>query len=460
MDTEIENEDIITDEDRKKWNFDGYQYTIKTQHKDTKYLYCLHRSKKKCQAHGKFFNGKFTPTIKDHTCDKTESEIMKEIEMIDVSEEDKSKERKMAARLPKAIAIDMVFKYIDNFTEESFPAWSSEIWKKMSKDSGGVWTSQSFYINVREDRRGILTEARKKAGLPPLPSKKKVKKRVHSDDSTDDDDDWVYGPDSDKGESWFNLVLTNKQWVEIKPPDGLGRKKIPLRKNVWTNIIADAFWDQYRLPCAYVFKYGHVYGPSSKYYIIINGRCRSKKCGNKFYAVTDLEPEPNEPLRLRVRTRNTMMEEHEEVRRPINGERRRQLAEAAAIESIQNPQKRSEVSVDLKKCSLVPDTQRILEAKKAFAEKVLDCETESNLNSTNNNGDNNTDDDDNNTDDDNIETDSVINDSMEVDDDDADAPFLILFSTPEQSQFYREYCNLDNVQAIGIDKTGNLIPFV
>ncbi|XP_044596337.1 uncharacterized protein LOC123273149 [Cotesia glomerata] len=359
----------------------------------------------------------------------------------------------LESRLPRSIAIDITFKYVDNFTEESLPAWSSEIWKKMSKDSGEVWNSHLWFINVREDRRGILTEARKRAGLPPIKSRK-AKKPESDEELFDGDDiydsDYVDEFDTDT-ELWFELTLTHKQWSEIKPLDGIELKRTPLRKNVWTNIVAIAFWEQHGLPCAYVFKKGYVNkDPSLKHFVIINGKCRSKLCGNKFYAIADVEPEPNEPLCLRVRTRDTTMEDHEDVKRPLNGERRRDFAQAAVIEGSTNLKKRLELSVPQKNCPLIPNISTISFAKKQLKDKCLESGVKLNLKADCSNILINNNDIKNNN-----------NDKEIIDvDEDVDAPFLILLSTPEQSQYYRDCCHLDNVKAVGIDEKGNLIPFV
>ncbi|XP_074113042.1 uncharacterized protein LOC141536430 isoform X2 [Cotesia typhae] len=429
-----------------------------------KYLYCKNRSRTQCPAHGIFRNGIYTPSVKKHTC-RIETNDKKQTNFSNIKKEKetnqakkiilKPKEAKMppVSRLPRSIAIDITFKYVDNFTEESLPPWSSEIWKKMSKDSGEVWNNHAWFTNVREDRRGILTEARKRAGLPPIKSRK-AKKPESDEESFDGDDiydsDYVDEFDTDK-ESWFELILTHKQWSEIKPPDGIELKKPPLRKNVWTNIIAITFWEQHGLPCAYVFKKGYVNkDPTSKYFIEINGKCRSKLCGNKFYAVAEMEPEPNESLCLRVRTRNTTMEDHEDVKRPLNGERRREFAQAAVIEGTTNLKKRLEFTMPQKNCPLIPNTSTISTAKKQLQDECLDSGVKINLKADcsniliNNNH--------------NIKNNNN-KESIDVDKD-IDAPFLILLSTPEQSQYYRDCCHLDNVRAVGIDKKGNLIPFV
>lgn len=106
----------------------------------------------------------------------------------------------------------------------------------------------------------------------------------------------------------------------------------------WTNVVADAFYRQYRLPCAYIFIRSEVNTSSEReYFIKIIGRCKSKTCGNVFNGFCDTEPSPTtDELCIRVKTRDTRNQMHEILQRPLNGEKRKQLGKEAITEGCSN----------------------------------------------------------------------------------------------------------------------------
>lgn len=137
--------------------------------------------------------------------------------------------------------------------------------------------------------------------------------------------------------------MSSKEWEQIKPLESESkRSSYSLRPWVWTNVVADAFYRQFRLPCAYTFVRGDVYTSSqSKYYIKIIGSCKSKTCGNIFKGVVDVEPlaSTNE-LCIRVKTRDTRGKPHEILQRPLNGEKRKQASKTAIAKGCSNLRKR------------------------------------------------------------------------------------------------------------------------
>lgn len=99
------------------------------------------------------------------------------------------------------------------------------------------------------------------------------------------------------------------------------RSSNTLQAKVWTNVIALAFWKQFRLPCAYSFKSAQVNrNGENNFFLKIKGKCRSKKCGNNFVGIGYEKPQDNAECQIWVKTRNTTFEDHEDVRRFLNGQ--------------------------------------------------------------------------------------------------------------------------------------------
>lgn len=177
--------------------------------------------------------------------------------------------------------------------------------------------------------------------------------------------------------TWFDLILTLNEWEQIKPlQSGNNRSKHTLRSWVWTNVIADAFYRQHRLPCAYTFVRGDVNESShSKYYIRIIGKCKSKKCGNIFKGIVETEPSANTgELWIRVKTRDTRYQNHEILQRPLNGEKRKQIGKAAITEGCSNLRKRK-VREDLRlgdvDAPIIPSLDILRHAKKEAIDEEL-----------------------------------------------------------------------------------------
>lgn len=61
----------------------------------------------------------------------------------------------------KKEAVALIAKYMEHFRTNKFPEYSSVVWRRMSKDTGGRWQPRSVYNHVRENKRGDLTEARR-----------------------------------------------------------------------------------------------------------------------------------------------------------------------------------------------------------------------------------------------------------------------------------------------------------
>ncbi|XP_024887062.1 uncharacterized protein LOC112464350 [Temnothorax curvispinosus] len=170
-----------------------------------------------------------------------------------------------------AVPPELAIQTIKNFMQycDPLPAWSHKAWKDMSTALGNKWSYQTW-VNVYYDRNSILSIARNEMGIVVPP---KLDQNNNSELDT------------------FDLVLTEQQWNEMKSDIILskikassGRSKLKLKPGVWTIEISISFWQQFRLPCAFVFKRAEVYlSPDDTTYTIkIIGSCKSKVCGNTF----------------------------------------------------------------------------------------------------------------------------------------------------------------------------------
>lgn len=245
----------------------------------------------------------------------------------------------------KKEAVALIEKYIEHFRTNKFPEYSSAVWKSMSRDTDGRWKPRSMYNHVRENKRGDLLEARQNLGIiTSAPGKIDLIDDLEPviDESCVNesglDNQFVYQDDDhdDDGE-WFDLKLTRAEWEEIKPDNTSSYKKKTLKPRVWGNVIAKAFWRRYNFPCAFVFKWSYVSHQSDdkeneSYFLKLKGSCTSKKCKNTFLGIADRDPGIDD-LHLRIKTRDTRQEYHENVKRPLNGKERKIVGEQLKTQS-------------------------------------------------------------------------------------------------------------------------------
>lgn len=250
----------------------------------------------------------------------------------------------------KSLALDVLEKFFEHFksSEKSdWPSYTSHIYKEMSKAVEEKWTAHNWYIAIKEDRRNILSEVREKLGV-----KVNIVNDVDYSDVEEDTKDSEKDSDVDSDYSFdgkanlkkleeMSLILSEEEWREIKPDQGKGQQtENRLKPNVWASINAKAFWKQHRLPCGYVFKRAEVYtSEDRRYFLKIEGHCISKKCKNPFIGYADNDPDDGQ-LFMRIFTRDTTFENHEQVSRPLKGKYRKEIGKAAASEGCLNLRKR------------------------------------------------------------------------------------------------------------------------
>ncbi|XP_074111200.1 uncharacterized protein LOC141535245 isoform X2 [Cotesia typhae] len=160
------------------------------------------------------------------------------INVVKMGKRNNSKNMPPTSVVSVELAVNVIKKYISHFVN-GLPPWNSDVWKLIQKDSElkGKWTLGSVRTNIREDRRNILTEARRQCGiLDPNSTKKSNKLDQNGLDSEEDDVD---------EQEPFTVELSRELWNEIKNQEPLvykGRKYIGFKPRVWTNKISFAFF--------------------------------------------------------------------------------------------------------------------------------------------------------------------------------------------------------------------------
>ncbi|XP_014298089.2 120.7 kDa protein in NOF-FB transposable element [Microplitis demolitor] len=226
------------------------------------------------------------------------------------------------------VAVNVLKKYITFFIPDTLPQWSSPVWKQIADDLDlkDKWTVESVRTNVTKDRRKILTLAREQCGIF-LPKNKpesscnfNLNTSSNNYDDNDDDDDGEDDDDNDNDPDYvvnsnfeelsdleeFDVEVTRQLWNEMlrqKPSIIKGRERFGLEPRVWTDIIAHAFWQQYRLKCAFVFKKGAI-RENGIHYMTMRGRCKDSKCSNPFFGFIENPPGENGSIYVKVHCRD------------------------------------------------------------------------------------------------------------------------------------------------------------
>lgn len=356
------------------------------------------------------------------------------------------------AAVSKQAAIAVVKQYMQHFCTNSLPKYTDKVWKDMSNDLQGGWNAHSIYTNVREDRQ-ILSTARADLGIVVEESTS-----LQNYDSTNWDNSYndsaflnnesVSSQYEDQNAyETFDLVITKEEWDLMKPSDTViygNREREILKPSVWTNIIALAFWRQFRMPCAFSFKRADV-DPSPdklRYNIKIIGRCKDRECLNIFKGAATVDVN-NEGFIMAVYTRDTRYMKHAEVKRPLNGERRKEEKKKIVAEGPSGWRKR-QVRENMKPGDTEPphlprgDVRR---AKKEAIDEDLGVKP--------------------------IDGRDLIRTIEELNSDPTyrgainaigSRPFYTFYGLPAQLHAYKEYCRVNKDSAvITIDSTGSLI---
>lgn len=243
------------------------------------------------------------------------------------------------ARVTVEDAVGALKKHIKYFIPPKRPKWSSECWKIIANELGNKWDDNSVRTNVNNNRRQILTIALKECGY--FTEEKNTESGIcnevengNIDSSNSDEDDIDNDPDYVNHDSYFNdgdqieefdVEIRRELWniiIQSIPDENKGQY-FKLNKKVWTDIVAYAFWEQYRLKCAFMFKKG-VICVSGNNYLTIRAYCKSKKCGNRLVGVIEDAPCEDGPVYIKIKCRDTRdVENHEDLQRPLQSARRK-----------------------------------------------------------------------------------------------------------------------------------------
>ncbi|CAD6221950.1 GSCOCG00011663001-RA-CDS [Cotesia congregata] len=240
------------------------------------------------------------------------------------------------------LAVNALIKHISYFTTEVLPVHSSPVWKNISEELNGLWKVPAVRINVRQDRRRILSIAREKYGIyfnnkenisPVCNTSTDSGDHSNTNDTNDDDikadDDLLSdeGYNDDEFEN-FHVTISRKQWNLMKRDEPFiykGRRYHGFEPGVWTNIISFALWEQYRLKFAFVFKHGKINKTSDNYYATITGYCKDGSCLNPIRGIIKNPPLDEGPVVITMKCRDTRNSKHADVKRPLNGYKRKEV---------------------------------------------------------------------------------------------------------------------------------------
>lgn len=234
----------------------------------------------------------------------------------------------------------------DLLRNETLPAYTSKIWQDISNCLNNKWKAHNVYINVREDRRGILTKMKLNLHIEDKLAEREKNNTSSSNLDIPEESTHIILDSSTKENqdtSTFILLIAYELWTEMKAGYIEYKNKTYgcLKPGVWSDIISDEFWRQFRLPCAYVFKRAKAFfSDKHSYFIVINGKCKNKSCGSLFTAYVDTEPKRGDNLIMRCITKDTSTVPHEKIKRQLRFRKRQIVGKDLLVEGVSNWRRR------------------------------------------------------------------------------------------------------------------------
>ncbi|CAG5073396.1 Similar to NOF: 120.7 kDa protein in NOF-FB transposable element (Drosophila melanogaster) [Cotesia congregata] len=336
--------------------------------------------------------------------------------------------RKARVSVNDAVEVIKEFIIAGNFKDNNFPIKSSEIWIQMSLRFDNKWSARDVYREVREDRRKILTKAREQVGVPVIntnSSSMLFEEDILSDMESENLSD---SGDSDWEAPGLETVLLSiseelfKILHEREPVCYKKRNYTILERFKWTGILAEKIYLLTHMPCSFAFKNCKIYpDEGSVHYLTIRGKCQSKVCGNKIFCFLDKKPS-NFPCDLRIRTKDTFAQPHEDIRRPTRKFERLKIGEQALNEGVGNYTKRQaalHAQTNKRLPPILPKQNIVRQCKNEFIHYKLGVKPE---------------------------------DGRDVRD-----KFYVIYSTRNQLVSYKRYCRLNKISRVAIDGTGSII---
>lgn len=157
--------------------------------------------------------------------------------------------------------------------------YSNPIWKQISDNFEGKITGQTLYINIYQDRHSWQTILKEILGFTKLQYTSDIDEEEiinRSPQNLDED----HNSDYDGNLKSFKFEVPYQKFLNMKPVEmsyGKTKRKFTvLKPGIWTIIINETFSNNYKVPCAFVYKHCRVNRvvEHSKHYLQFEGKCR------------------------------------------------------------------------------------------------------------------------------------------------------------------------------------------
>lgn len=251
-----------------------------------------------------------------------------------------------SAQVSRLDAINAICLFKHNFKNGELPAYTDTYYQNVSDKLGNTWSTHNVYIILRENRRELKTKVFEKLGIEKnvncnymgnisnlTDSNIELFNNSEMDLTEFNESEFTSGFVNNKNEE-FNLFIKSEElWNRMKSVKLIfkNREYSVLLPGVWSDIVADEYWLQFRMPCAFSFKKAIVSSNPIKPFIFIQG-----KCNNEFHATAKTEPYEGADLWLNVKSRNTRDDPHEPIKRQLKNENRKVVGQQTLKEGVAN----------------------------------------------------------------------------------------------------------------------------
>ena len=255
------------------------------------------------------------------------------------------------AKVSVTDAVDAICLFGEIIENGILPEYTHEFYKKFSSKLDNKWSAHDIYINLRENRRQLRNEVFKRLEI----EEHENKENEYSDPNLSNQDDTLFTGEEEEPLDFddseflssflnnrnevFDLFINADLWKQMKPVTRIykGRTYTVLNPGVWGDIVADEFWYQYRMPCAFNFKKATVSFEVNKPFLYIQGKCKcDDKYHNEFHAIADAEPSENTGLWLKVKTKDTRCVAHKVMKRQLRFNKRKVIGQKVLKEGAAN----------------------------------------------------------------------------------------------------------------------------
>ena len=255
-----------------------------------------------------------------------------------------------SAKVTVEDAVDAISFFGQYLQSGKLPTFKDKFYQNVSDKLENKWSRRDIYTNLRENRRGFLTKVFKKLEIEIDNNKENINKNANLTKTSIECLDYTESEPTDFCESEFtsfyvnnkneefNLCIRKELWNRMKPEkkNYKNREYLILAPGIWTDILADEYWLQYRMPCAFSFKKATVSSNPERPYIYIQGKCKSKVCNNEFHAIAKTEPCDGADLWLKIKTKDTRDTSHEPLKRQLKNEKRKLIGQHVLKDGVAN----------------------------------------------------------------------------------------------------------------------------